>query len=154
ASAAVVTASGPAVSQSPGRHQRLAAEGEWVLDSITRGYLAPADWLRGELVGAERALSSSIGEPRAAGGRDPGRRGTPPRACGAGPIPRGHHRAPLWLGAVQCQAGGCGRFHRHLPPSGDAALRRRLLRSFQSQSLQETPVAGGGDTHLARTRCT
>jgi len=83
-----------------------------VLDSITRGYLAPADWLRGELVGAERALSSSIAEPRAAkgatlaaGGRHIGH---VPRAH-----PGGHHRAPLWRVALQCQAGGCGRFHRH-----------------------------------------
>src|SRR5262249_25565071 len=44
-----------------------------------RGYLAPADWLRGGLVGAEHALSSSIAEPRAAGGATLAAGGTPPR---------------------------------------------------------------------------
>ena len=34
--------------------------GAWMLESITRGYLALAEWLRGRLAEAERALSSAI----------------------------------------------------------------------------------------------
>jgi ATP/maltotriose-dependent transcriptional regulator MalT len=43
------------------------AEGEWLLESITRGQLARAEWLRGRLAEAERALSSAIAQGRAAG---------------------------------------------------------------------------------------
>src|SRR5712671_1009301 len=42
-------------------------EGEWMLESITRGYLALAEWLHGELTEAERALSSAIAQAQAAG---------------------------------------------------------------------------------------
>ena len=42
-------------------------EGEWMLESITRGYLALAKWLHGELTEAERALSSAIAQAQAAG---------------------------------------------------------------------------------------
>ena len=42
-------------------------EGEWLLESITRGQLARAQWLRGQLADAEHALSSAIARGRAAG---------------------------------------------------------------------------------------
>jgi LuxR family maltose regulon positive regulatory protein len=42
-------------------------EDEWLLESITRGHLARAEWLRGRLEEAERLLSSSIAQGRAAG---------------------------------------------------------------------------------------
>jgi LuxR family maltose regulon positive regulatory protein len=42
-------------------------KGEWMLESITRGYLALAEWLHGELTEAERALSSAIAQAQAAG---------------------------------------------------------------------------------------
>jgi LuxR family transcriptional regulator, maltose regulon positive regulatory protein len=42
-------------------------EGEWVLASHANGYLGVAEWLRGRLAEAERALSSSIAQGRAAG---------------------------------------------------------------------------------------
>ncbi len=42
-------------------------EGEWMLESITRGYLALAEWLHGGLTEAERALSSAIAQAQAAG---------------------------------------------------------------------------------------
>ena len=42
-------------------------EGEWLLESITRGYLARAELLRGRLAEAEHALSSAIGRGRAGG---------------------------------------------------------------------------------------
>ena len=42
-------------------------EGEWLLTSHANGYLGVAEWLRGQLAGAERALSSSIAQGRAAG---------------------------------------------------------------------------------------
>ena len=42
-------------------------EGEWVLTSHAKGYLGVAEWLRGRLAEAERALSSSIAQGRAAG---------------------------------------------------------------------------------------
>ena len=42
-------------------------EGEWLLESITRGYLARADWLRGRLAEAEHALSLAVGRWRAGG---------------------------------------------------------------------------------------
>ena len=42
-------------------------EGEWLLESITRGYLARAELLRGRLAEAEHALSSAIGRWRAGG---------------------------------------------------------------------------------------
>jgi LuxR family transcriptional regulator, maltose regulon positive regulatory protein len=42
-------------------------EGEWMLESITRGYLALAEWLHGELTEAERALSSAFAQAQAAG---------------------------------------------------------------------------------------
>jgi LuxR family maltose regulon positive regulatory protein len=53
-------------------HQTLAAlhEGEWMLESVTRWYLAVAEWLRGQPAAAERAfasMSSSIARWRAAG---------------------------------------------------------------------------------------
>jgi LuxR family transcriptional regulator, maltose regulon positive regulatory protein len=41
-------------------------EGEWMLASHASGYLGAAEWLRGRLAEAERALSSSIGQWRAA----------------------------------------------------------------------------------------
>jgi hypothetical protein len=41
-------------------------EGEWMLKSITRGYLALAEWLHGELTQAEHALSSAIAQAQAA----------------------------------------------------------------------------------------
>jgi ATP/maltotriose-dependent transcriptional regulator MalT len=44
-------------------------EGEWMLDAIIRGHLAVAEWLRGRLLEAERALSSNIARWRAAGER-------------------------------------------------------------------------------------
>ncbi|HXZ78251.1 MAG TPA: LuxR C-terminal-related transcriptional regulator, partial [Streptosporangiaceae bacterium] len=43
------------------------AEGEWMLDSLARGYLARAEWLRGRPARAERLLSSAIGQSRAGG---------------------------------------------------------------------------------------
>jgi len=45
----------------------LAGEGEWVLTSHANGYLGVAEWLRGRLAEAERALSRSIAQGRAAG---------------------------------------------------------------------------------------
>ena len=42
-------------------------EGEWLLASHANGYLGVAEWLRGRLAEAERALSSSIAQGRAAG---------------------------------------------------------------------------------------
>ncbi len=42
-------------------------EGEWMLDSATRWQLAAAEWPRGRLAEAERLLSSSIAQGRAAG---------------------------------------------------------------------------------------
>jgi LuxR family maltose regulon positive regulatory protein len=42
-------------------------EGEWLLDSMTRGFLARAEWLRGRLAEAERAFAASIPGWRAAG---------------------------------------------------------------------------------------
>jgi LuxR family maltose regulon positive regulatory protein len=42
-------------------------EGEWMLDSLIRMYLAAAEWLRGRLPEAERAFDSSIAQWRAAG---------------------------------------------------------------------------------------
>ena len=42
-------------------------EGEWLLTSHANGYLGVAEWLRGQLTEAERALSSSIAQGRAAG---------------------------------------------------------------------------------------
>ncbi|HEU5109413.1 MAG TPA: LuxR C-terminal-related transcriptional regulator, partial [Micromonosporaceae bacterium] len=42
---------------------------EWMLDSHAGGYLALADWMRGRLPEAERALRSSVGRWRAAGER-------------------------------------------------------------------------------------
>src|SRR6266536_1674026 len=42
-------------------------EGEWLLESITRGQLARAQWLRGQLADAEHVLSSAIARGRAAG---------------------------------------------------------------------------------------
>ena len=50
-------------------HRTLAelGEGEWMLESITRGYLALAEWLHGELTEAEHALSSAIAQAQAAG---------------------------------------------------------------------------------------
>jgi ATP/maltotriose-dependent transcriptional regulator MalT len=49
--------------------QALAGLGadEWLLESITRGYLARAELLRGRLAEAEQALSSAIGRWRAGG---------------------------------------------------------------------------------------
>ena len=44
-----------------------ADEGEWLLTSHANGYLGVAEWLRGQLTEAERALSSSIAQGRAAG---------------------------------------------------------------------------------------
>ena len=44
-------------------------EGEWMLASSASGYLGVAEWLRGRLGEAERALSSSIAQWRAAGER-------------------------------------------------------------------------------------
>jgi LuxR family transcriptional regulator, maltose regulon positive regulatory protein len=44
-------------------------EGEWVLGSIARGLLAMAEWLRGRLPEAERALALTIARWRAAGER-------------------------------------------------------------------------------------
>ncbi len=42
-------------------------EGEWLLASHANGYLGVAEWLRGQLAEAERALSSSIVQGRVAG---------------------------------------------------------------------------------------
>ena len=42
-------------------------EGEWLLNSTARGYLGLAEWLRGQLVEAERAFASSIARGQAAG---------------------------------------------------------------------------------------
>jgi LuxR family maltose regulon positive regulatory protein len=44
-------------------------EGEWMLRSVAQGYLALAEWLRGRLAEAERALSSSVAQWRARGAR-------------------------------------------------------------------------------------
>jgi LuxR family maltose regulon positive regulatory protein len=45
-------------------------EGESMLEFIAHGHLAIAEWLRGQLTEAEQALSSSIGQWRAAGHRN------------------------------------------------------------------------------------
>ena len=42
-------------------------EGEWLLSSTVRGFLAMAEWLRGRLAEAERAFASSTAEWQAAG---------------------------------------------------------------------------------------
>jgi len=44
-------------------------EGEWLVDSITRGFLARAEWLRGRHAEAERGFAASITGWRAAGER-------------------------------------------------------------------------------------
>jgi LuxR family maltose regulon positive regulatory protein len=44
-------------------------EGEWMLDSLTHGHLAMAEWQRGRLAEAECALACSIARWRAAGER-------------------------------------------------------------------------------------
>jgi LuxR family maltose regulon positive regulatory protein len=44
-------------------------EGEWLLESLTRGFLARAEWLRGRVAEAERAFAASITAWRAAGER-------------------------------------------------------------------------------------
>ena len=44
-----------------------ADEGEWILSSVARGYLAVAEWLRGRLAEAERTFMWSIAGWRAAG---------------------------------------------------------------------------------------
>jgi LuxR family maltose regulon positive regulatory protein len=44
-------------------------EGEWLLDSISRGYLDIAEWLGGRLPAAERAFTVSLARWRAAGER-------------------------------------------------------------------------------------
>jgi ATP/maltotriose-dependent transcriptional regulator MalT len=44
-----------------------ADEGEWLLSSTARGFLAVGEWLRGQLAEAERTFISSIAEWRAAG---------------------------------------------------------------------------------------
>ena len=41
--------------------------GAWMLESITRGYLALDEWLRGCLAKAKRALSSAIAQAQTAG---------------------------------------------------------------------------------------
>jgi LuxR family transcriptional regulator, maltose regulon positive regulatory protein len=46
-------------------------EGEWMLESFTRWYLAVAQWVAGRLVEAEAALASSIARWRAASHRAP-----------------------------------------------------------------------------------
>jgi LuxR family transcriptional regulator, maltose regulon positive regulatory protein len=46
-------------------------EGEWMLESLTRWYLAVAEWVAGRLVEAEAALASSIAGWRAASHRAP-----------------------------------------------------------------------------------
>ncbi|HEX2156965.1 MAG TPA: LuxR C-terminal-related transcriptional regulator, partial [Actinomycetes bacterium] len=46
-------------------------EGEWMLESLTRWYLAVAEWLAGQLNEAEEALASSIARWRAASRRAP-----------------------------------------------------------------------------------
>jgi LuxR family maltose regulon positive regulatory protein len=46
-------------------------EGEWMLESFTRWYLAVAEWLAGRLADAEAALASGIAEWRAARQRAP-----------------------------------------------------------------------------------
>ena len=43
------------------------SEGEWLLSSTARGFLAMAEWLRGRLAEAERAFASSIAGWQAAG---------------------------------------------------------------------------------------
>jgi len=35
-------------------------EGDWMLESVTRWYLALAEWLRGQPAEAERAFASSF----------------------------------------------------------------------------------------------
>jgi LuxR family maltose regulon positive regulatory protein len=49
------------------RTQAELGEGEWMVASHAGGYLGVAEWLRGRLAEAERALSSSIGQWRATG---------------------------------------------------------------------------------------
>ncbi len=44
-------------------------EGEWMLASHARGYLALAEWLSGRVEEAERAISAAVTEWRAAGDR-------------------------------------------------------------------------------------
>jgi LuxR family maltose regulon positive regulatory protein len=46
-------------------------EGEWMVESLTRWYLAVGDWLSGRLAEAEQALASSIAGWRAASHRVP-----------------------------------------------------------------------------------
>jgi LuxR family transcriptional regulator, maltose regulon positive regulatory protein len=45
----------------------VAGQGEWVIAAHANGYLGAAEWLQGRLAEAERALSSSIAQGRAAG---------------------------------------------------------------------------------------
>jgi ATP/maltotriose-dependent transcriptional regulator MalT len=47
----------------------LIGEGEWMLRSVAGGYLGLAEWLRGRLAEAERALSSTVAQWQAAGER-------------------------------------------------------------------------------------
>jgi LuxR family transcriptional regulator, maltose regulon positive regulatory protein len=47
------------------------AEGEWMLESLTRWYLAEAEWLAGRLAQAEAAMASSLAGWRAASQRVP-----------------------------------------------------------------------------------
>ena len=73
---------------------------EWMLASHANGYRGLAEWLRGRLAEAELALSSSIGQWRAARPADHDRLGQPsPRPGAAGPGPHGRRGRHLPAGA-------------------------------------------------------
>jgi LuxR family maltose regulon positive regulatory protein len=74
---AAIALGGAVLAQIRGDAERTAAfasqalakigEGEWLLESMTRGFLARAEWLRGRVAEAERAFAASITGWRAAG---------------------------------------------------------------------------------------
>ena len=93
-------------------------EGEWLLSSTARGFLAMAEWLRGRLAEAERAFASSIAGWQAAG--QPALTAwhrVPARPGPAGPGPPGRGRPDLRAGAGS---------HRGARPAASADRRPRV----------------------------
>ena len=121
-------------------------EGEWLLSSTARGFLAMAEWLRGRLTEAERAFASS--HRRMAGGRPAHFDRMAPlsaRPGSAGPGPPGRGRPDLRAGAES---------HRRARPAASADRRPRVCGPGRSglpakRARQRPPVRHRG--HRART---
>src|SRR6266487_2820341 len=138
-------------------------EGEWMLESVTRWYLAVAKWLRGNPAEAERAFASmiaSIARWRAAGLRvlaawgyhylGQVRRAQGRLGAALGTYPGG---AGGRLGAGRAGPAGCGRWvcghgrgclpaRRARRRPGGRHPRRRVV-----QAARLDPAAGGGPGH-------